>query len=203
MSPAPAPLAPEPLPLGKEDEEVEEEEVKKESDEEPMETAAEKQDEVETEPEAVAAEAEDVSQILTEIVQAKMTAEDLRPMDTDKESLGESKSPEMSVQEDSGSDIAPMQTDEQQLQQLPPPMMSLAKEPVFVPGPNEKPLYTAEALTLDDLTLLAELFYLPYEHGPKAAHMLKEFNWLRANSSIVSVNSKDKDPEKVSWCCNT
>lgn len=213
MSPAPAPLAPEPIALGKEDEEVEEEEVKKESDEEPMETAAEKQDEVETEEaETVAAEAEDVSQILTEIVQAKMTSEDLRPMDTDKESLGESKSPEMSVQEDSGSDIAPMQTDEQlhqhQLQQQPPPppqlppMMSLAKEPIFVPGPNEKPLYTAEALTLDDLTLLAELFYLPYEHGPKAAHMLKEFNWLRANSSTVSINSKDKDPEKVSGCCS-
>ncbi|XP_062376421.1 protein O-GlcNAcase [Sardina pilchardus] len=216
MSPVPAPLTPEPLPLGKEDEEVEEEEVKKESDEEPMETAAEKQDEAEPEPEEVAAEAEDVSQILTEIVQAKMTTEELRPMDTDKESLGESKSPEMSVQEDSGSDIAPMQTDEQQQLQLQQQqqqqqlqqqqqqqqqqqllLMSQAKEPAFVPGPNEKPLYTAEPLTLDDLTLLAELFYLPYEHGPKAAHMLKEFNWLRANSSIVSINSEDKNPDKA------
>uniref|UniRef100_A0A9J8BDN9 Protein O-GlcNAcase n=1 Tax=Cyprinus carpio carpio TaxID=630221 RepID=A0A9J8BDN9_CYPCA len=109
-----------------------------------------------------------VNQILTEIVKAKMT-EDLRPMDTDKES----------------SDIAPMQTDDQ-----------LNKE-VFVPGPNEKPLFTAEPLTLEDLTLLAELFYLPYEHGPKAVQMLKEFNWLRANSNYVSVNSKAKDPEKV------
>uniref|UniRef100_A0A7N6AV31 Protein O-GlcNAcase n=1 Tax=Anabas testudineus TaxID=64144 RepID=A0A7N6AV31_ANATE len=68
---------------------------------------------------------------------------------------------------------------------------------VFVPGPNEKPLFTAEPLSLEDLCLLAELFYLPYEHGPKAMQMLKEFNWLRANSSVVSVNCKRKETEKV------
>uniref|UniRef100_A0A9J7YLK3 Protein O-GlcNAcase n=1 Tax=Cyprinus carpio carpio TaxID=630221 RepID=A0A9J7YLK3_CYPCA len=174
MSPT-VPLSDEADVLGKE-EEVEVEVEKKESDEEPMEMVVEKHDEVE--------DTKNVNQILTEIVKAKMT-EDLRPMDTDKESLTESKSPEMSIQEDSGSDIAPMQTDDQ-----------LNKE-VFVPGPNEKPLFTAEPLTLEDLTLLAELFYLPYEHGPKAVQMLKEFNWLRANSNYVSVNSKAKDPEKV------
>ncbi|MGH0128580.1 UNVERIFIED_CONTAM: hypothetical protein FKN15_030169 [Acipenser sinensis] len=173
-------LSEEPIPLSKvEEEEEEDEEEKKEqlllqSDEEPMEMVLEKQDEPDT---------KNVNQILTEIVKAKMT-EELKPMDTDKESSAESKSPEMSIQEDSGSDIAPMQTDEQ-----------LNKEP-FVPGPNEKPLYSAEALTLEDLTLLAELFYLPYEHGPKAVQMLKEFNWLRANSSVVSVNSKGKEPQK-------
>lgn len=177
MSPA-APLSEEPHTLHKEEEEEEEVEVeveKKDLDEEPMEMVLEKQDEVE--------DAKNVSQILTKIVKATMT-EDLKPMDTDKESI--SKTPEMSVQEDSSNDIAPMQTDEQ-----------LNKE-MFVPGPNEKPLYTAEALTLEDLSLLAELFYLPYEHGPKAVQMLKEFNWLRANTSIVSVNSKCKDSEKVS-----
>lgn len=68
---------------------------------------------------------------------------------------------------------------------------------MFVPGPNEKPLFTAEPLTLEDLSLLAELFYLPYEHGNKAVQMLKEFNWLRANSSVVSVNCKRKESEKV------
>lgn len=174
MSPA-LPLGDELHVLGKE-EEVEVEVEKKESDEEPMEMVVEKHDEVE--------DNKNVNQILTEIVKAKMT-EDLKPMDTDKESLTESKSPEMSIQEDSGSDIAPMQTDDQ-----------LNKE-VFVPGPDEKPLFTVEALTLEDLILLAELFYLPYEHGPKAVQMLKEFNWLRANSNYVSVNSKAKDPEKV------
>uniref|UniRef100_A0A8C9XZB6 O-GlcNAcase n=1 Tax=Sander lucioperca TaxID=283035 RepID=A0A8C9XZB6_SANLU len=150
---------------------------KKDSDEEPMEMVVEKLDEPE-------AEADPEEKQIGPILADKM-AEDLKPMDTDKESLTESKSPEGSIQEDPGSDIAPMQTDDQ------------LKQDVFVPGPNEKTLFTAEPLTLEDLTLLAELFYLPYEHGPKAMQMLKEFNWLRANSSVVSVNCKRKETEKV------
>uniref|UniRef100_A0A7N6A8K2 Protein O-GlcNAcase n=1 Tax=Anabas testudineus TaxID=64144 RepID=A0A7N6A8K2_ANATE len=152
---------------------------KKDSDEEPMEMVVEKQDGPEPE-----AEADTEEKHVGPILADKMT-EDLRPMDTDKESLAELKSPEESLQEDSGSDIAPMQTDDQ------------LKQDVFVPGPNEKPLFTAEPLSLEDLCLLAELFYLPYEHGPKAMQMLKEFNWLRANSSVVSVNCKRKETEKV------
>uniref|UniRef100_A0A669BXZ2 protein O-GlcNAcase n=1 Tax=Oreochromis niloticus TaxID=8128 RepID=A0A669BXZ2_ORENI len=173
MSPAMPPLCLDPisLPLV----EVE----KKDSDEEPMEMVVEKQDEAEPEAE-VDPEEKHVGPIL-----ADKMAEDLKPMDTDKESLAESKSPEESIQEDSGSDIAPMQTDDQ------------LKQEVFVPGPNEKALFTAEPLTLEDLCLLAELFYLPYEHGPKAMQMLKEFNWLRANSSVVSVNCKRRESEKV------
>lgn len=76
-------------------------------------------------------------------------------------------------------------------------IVDVCSQDVFVPGPNEKPLFTAEPLTVDDLSLLAELFYLPYEHGNKAVQMLKEFNWLRANSSVVSVNCKRKETEKV------
>ncbi|XP_072413331.1 protein O-GlcNAcase isoform X2 [Chiloscyllium punctatum] len=165
-----SPLSGEQAPVVKE-----EEEKKQQSDEEPMEMVVEKPDEQ---------EAKNVNQILTDIVKAKMS-EDLKPMDMDKDSIAESKSPEISMQEDSGSDIAPMQTDEQ-----------MNKEH-YVPGPNEKPLYTAEAVTLEDLNLLAEMFYLPYEHGPKAVQMLREFQWLRANSSVVSVNCKGKDAEKI------
>uniref|UniRef100_A0A8C2U9H5 protein O-GlcNAcase n=1 Tax=Coturnix japonica TaxID=93934 RepID=A0A8C2U9H5_COTJA len=150
------------------------EEEKKQSDEEPMDMVVEKQDDAD----------KNSNQILTDIAEAKMT-EELKPMDTDKESIAESKSPEMSMQEDSGSDIAPMQTDEQ-----------INKEQ-FLPGPNEKPLYAVEPVTLEDLQLLADLFYLPYEHGPKGAQMLREFQWLRANSSVVSVNCKGKDAEKI------
>uniref|UniRef100_A0A672G8J3 Protein O-GlcNAcase n=1 Tax=Salarias fasciatus TaxID=181472 RepID=A0A672G8J3_SALFA len=182
MSPAMPPLCLDPLshPLAKRPQEVEEEEVeveKKDSDEEPMEMVVEKQDEAEP-------EAEPEDKLVGPILADKMS-EELKPMDTDKESLAESKSPEESIQEDSGSDIAPMQTDDQ------------LKQEVFVPGPNEKPLFTAEPITIEDLCLLAELFYLPYEHGPKAMQMLKEFNWLRANSSVVSVNCKRKESEKV------
>ncbi|XP_067909282.1 protein O-GlcNAcase isoform X2 [Heterodontus francisci] len=165
-----SPLSGEPAPLAKE-----EEEKKQQSDEEPMEMVVEKPDEQ---------EAKNVNQILTDIVKAKMS-EDLKPMEMDKDSIAESKSPEIFMQEDSGSDIAPMQTDEQ------------TNKEQYVPGPNEKPLYTAEAVTLEDLNLLAEMFYLPYEHGPKAVQMLREFQWLRANSSVVSVNCKGKDAEKI------
>ncbi|ELV11635.1 Bifunctional protein NCOAT [Tupaia chinensis] len=163
-----ATLSGEPTSLTKEEE-------KKQLDEEPMDMVVEKQEETDH---------KNDNQILTEIVEAKMT-EELKPMDTDKESIAESKSPEMSMQEDCISDIAPMQTDEQ------------TNKEQFVPGPNEKPLYTAEPVTLEDLQLLADLFYLPYEHGPKGAQMLREFQWLRANSSVVSVNCKGKDSEKI------
>uniref|UniRef100_A0A8C5AT23 Protein O-GlcNAcase n=1 Tax=Gadus morhua TaxID=8049 RepID=A0A8C5AT23_GADMO len=155
--------------------EVEAEVEKKDSDEEPMETVVEKLEEAEVEADA------DVK--LDGPVTAEKMAEDLRPMDTDKEVLPDSKSSE-AVPEDCGSDIAPMQTDE------------LLKQDVFVPGADEKPLFSVEPLSLEDLSLLAELFYLPYEHGPKAVQMLKEFNWLRANSSTVSINCEGTEPEK-------
>lgn len=85
---------------------------KKDSDEEPMEMVVEKQDEP-----ASGTEADAQGKHVGPIVAEKMT-EDLKPMDTDKENLTESKSPEETIQEDSGSDIAPMQTDEQ-LKQVP------------------------------------------------------------------------------------
>ncbi|KAF5905163.1 protein O-GlcNAcase-like [Clarias magur] len=66
------------------------------------------------------------------------------------------------------SDEEPMQTDE------------------YVPGPRENALYTAEPLTLDDLMLLADLFYLPYEYGPTALNMLQELQWLRSNSDAAA-----------------
>uniref|UniRef100_A0A8C7I5G8 Protein O-GlcNAcase n=1 Tax=Oncorhynchus kisutch TaxID=8019 RepID=A0A8C7I5G8_ONCKI len=155
---------------------------KKDSDEEPMEMVVEKPDETDPESDPVA---EAANETKSSLVLIDKMAEDLKPMDTDREVLVlESKSPEEDI------DMAPMQTDEQ------------LKQDVFVPGPNEKALYTAEPLSLEDLTLLAELFYLPYEYGPKALHMLKEFNWLRANSSTVSVNCEGKEPEKVAeWKC--
>ncbi|XP_040217176.1 protein O-GlcNAcase [Rana temporaria] len=167
-----AALSPEPPMLAKEEEEEEE---KKQLEEEPMEMVEEKVEDVN----------KNVNHILTDITEAKMS-EELKPMDTDREIVGEAKSLESCMQDDVCGDIAPMQTDE-----------LISKEP-FIPGPNEKPLYTAEAVTLDDLQLLADLFFLPYEHGPKGAQMLKEFQWLRANSSVVSVNSDDDDADKVS-----
>ncbi|OCT71690.1 protein O-GlcNAcase [Xenopus laevis] len=162
-----APLNAEPPMLPKEEE-------KKQPEEEPMDMVVEKLEDVN----------KNVGHILTDNIEAKMS-EELKPMDTDKESVVEGKSSEACMQEDVCSDIAPMQTDE------------LVNKELFVPGPNEKPLYTAEAVSLDDLQLLADVFYLPYEHGPKGVQMLKEFQWLRANSSVVSVNCGGKDNDKI------
>lgn len=78
------------------------------------------------------------------------------------------------------SDEEPMQTDE------------------YVPGPTENPLYTAEPLTLEDLTLLAELFYLPYEYGPTALTMLQELQWLRGNSDAATFGPVVAENNKVS-----
>ncbi|XP_017540402.1 protein O-GlcNAcase [Pygocentrus nattereri] len=77
------------------------------------------------------------------------------------------------------SEEEPMQTDE------------------YVPGPKENPLYTAEPLTLEDLTLLSELFYLPYEHGPTALAMLRELHWLRGNSHAAVFGPTAPENEKT------
>lgn len=57
----------------------------------------------------------------------------------------------------------------------------------YVPGAGENPLYTAEPLTLDDLRLLSDLFYLPYEYGTTARTMLQELDWLKNNSETDKV----------------
>lgn len=103
---------------------------KKDLDEEPMEMVIEKMTD---DPEAEVVE-KHVGVILTD----KM-AEDLKPMDTDKENLAESKSPEEIIQEDSGSDIAPMQTDEQvkQVQETFPSFLLSVFETNIQAGPDK------------------------------------------------------------------
>lgn len=59
----------------------------------------------------------------------------------------------------------------------------------YVPGPDENPLYTAEPLTLNDLKLLSELFYLPYEHGATARTMLQELDWLKNQRSAAAAET--------------
>lgn len=52
-----------------------------------------------------------------------------------------------------------------------------------------------EELTLEDLQLLAELFYLPYEHGRYGITIMNEFNWLKINSHLVIDQRRSPDPE--------
>lgn len=60
-----------------------------------------------------------------------------------------------------------------------------------LPEAEENPLYTAEPLTLDDLKLLSDLFYLPYEHGRTARRMLQELDWLRKQSAAASGDTQE------------
>lgn len=76
------------------------------------------------------------------------------------------------------------------------PMQTDMGESSYVPGPDENPLYTAEPLTMDDLKLLSDLFYLPYEHGPTARTMLQELDWLKNHSAAAAAETD----ETVEWC---
>ena len=49
-------------------------------------------------------------------------------------------------------------------------------------------------LTHEDLSLLCDLFYLPFEHGGQGIQLLQEFNWLKSNAHIVIQKSKEEEP---------
>ena len=66
-----------------------------------------------------------------------------------------------------------------------------------MPGPGDRPLYTAEPLTLADLSLLAELFYLPYEYGPAARSMLQQLDWLKTHSTSSSSSTAEEESPQV------
>ncbi|KAJ3642974.1 hypothetical protein Zmor_025718 [Zophobas morio] len=52
-------------------------------------------------------------------------------------------------------------------------------------------------LTFEDLALLCDLFYLPFEHGGQGLQLLQEFNWLKSNAHIVMAANQKKDPLKA------
>nr|XP_031538695.1 protein O-GlcNAcase [Vicugna pacos] len=66
-------------------------------------------------------------------------------------------------------------------------------------------LYSPQMALKLALTEWLQEFGVPHQYssefghslGPKGAQMLREFQWLRANSSVVSVNCKGKDSEKI------
>ncbi|XP_054726766.1 protein O-GlcNAcase [Anastrepha obliqua] len=44
---------------------------------------------------------------------------------------------------------------------------------------------SSSRITVEDLYLLCDLFYLPFEHGSRGAKLLNEFNWLKANAGVL------------------
>ncbi|KFQ76183.1 Bifunctional protein NCOAT, partial [Phaethon lepturus] len=57
-------------------------------------------------------------------------------------------------------------------------------------------------LTLGEMRMLVELFYLPYHHGPLAQHLLEHFWWLQANSLSVGVPATAPDACGGTWWHN-
>ncbi|XP_065071212.1 protein O-GlcNAcase-like [Rhopilema esculentum] len=50
-------------------------------------------------------------------------------------------------------------------------------------------------VTKHDLELLIDLFFLPYEHGKQAKHLIAEFKWLQANA--LPIDTLDKKSKLV------
>lgn len=71
---------------------------------------------------------------------------------------------------------------------------------------TEEPLDDTRLLTVEDLAILVDLFYLPFEHGTQGVAFLNEFHWLRMNGHIVwecckrgNVDSKVRLDELEEW----
>ena len=51
-------------------------------------------------------------------------------------------------------------------------------------------------LTHEDLSLLCDLFYLPFEHGGQGIQILQEFNWLKSNAHVTISKANDSNPNR-------
>jgi protein O-GlcNAcase/histone acetyltransferase len=59
-----------------------------------------------------------------------------------------------------------------------------------------------QSITHDDILLLCDLFYLPFEHGKQGVQLLNEFQWLKTNANVLSgcTNAANSDkPEIQEW----
>ncbi|KAL5108610.1 Protein O-GlcNAcase [Taenia crassiceps] len=54
-------------------------------------------------------------------------------------------------------------------------------------------------ISLEDLELLSDLFYLPFSHGPTALRALELGHWLRENSHLAPA-ATSADAEHNKWC---
>ncbi|XP_072935838.1 protein O-GlcNAcase [Epargyreus clarus] len=55
----------------------------------------------------------------------------------------------------------------------------------------------ANAITADDLVLLCDLFYLPFEHGSRGLRLMHDFNWLTTHAA--SILPRGNKPETSEW----
>ena len=69
-----------------------------------------------------------------------------------------------------------------------PPSDAAAPAPAAAapPGGGRRRYESAARLTNNDVLTLCDLFYLPFEHGPRAVRLLRRLHWLLANVESVS-----------------
>lgn len=53
-----------------------------------------------------------------------------------------------------------------------------------------------KTLAHEDLSLLCDLFYLPFEHGGQGIQLLQEFNWLKSNAHVAISKANDENPSR-------
>lgn len=63
---------------------------------------------------------------------------------------------------------------------------------------SQEPVDIDKQLTQEDLSLLCDLFYLPFEHGGQGIQLLQEFNWLKSNAHVVMKKPKEEEPASES-----
>lgn len=59
-----------------------------------------------------------------------------------------------------------------------------------------------QTITYDDILLLCDLFYLPFEHGKQGLQLLNEFQWLKTNANLLSGRKKgtmSDSPDVQEW----
>ena len=46
-------------------------------------------------------------------------------------------------------------------------------------------------ISIDDLAVIADLFYLPFEHGAVGRYLADEYEWLRGHAHMAQVDVND------------
>ena len=67
---------------------------------------------------------------------------------------------------------------------------------VCVPLVSSTPKETS-LLSVEDVSLIVDLFYMPFEHGAKAVNMLNEIHWLKCNAYVLTQSKNKKRSNQV------
>lgn len=71
------------------------------------------------------------------------------------------------------------------------------------PSQPSSAVHDKKTVTLEDVLLLVDFFYLPFEYGSQGVQFLNEFHWLKTNSYLISSarlnNSQPESPEILEW----